>query len=419
MLSFRTSMRVVETSASVTQLAARFNIARPISVRALLAAVMADNQLIDVEQTSQIENGIIYIKTDNPQIRVTTQLMQVHAEWHNGLVPQELTCEGRGWQFNNGDLFFNVWDGEAEASAKPSRAGSINGKFYAWPATPGQWSGYNHAEVTLFGRGLLIGYKPVTIQLTVLKPRSGNAANCSPTFQVALDPEILLVPVEVICFYSPAIRPPVTLEDQWLLWDQVPIIGSAANFKNIDGSTGEIRSVTRAWQFWPTLSSEGLYEHQGWVSPDSIWGKAGVRFRLVNYIEIETDNEHVAPVRRQGVYDDAILRENNTQVSEHPNHIKDQPLLRVIIMHRIAAADAPEVGRALIGLNAIGISWGVADRFAVLAHEIGHIILSSRTHSNLPNNVMNDPGPGTDISPEQAEAARRWASSFRSFWQFP
>jgi hypothetical protein len=199
------------------------------------------------------------------------------------------------------------------------------------------------------------------------------------------------------------------------LWDQVPFTGPTTNFQSTDGGTGEIRFTARVWEFWPSPSSEGIYMHKGWVSPDSIWGKADVRFRLVNFIDIETDDEHAAPTG--GGLNDRWLRENHTTLTQDPRHISDRSVLKVIIMHRIAPPDAPEIGRALIGLSCLGISWSQSDRFAVLAHEIGHLITGSQVHNNLPNNVLNDPGPGTDITPEQAERARTWARSFADFWQ--
>jgi hypothetical protein len=119
------------------------------------------------------------------------------------------------------------------------------------------------------------------------------------------------------------------------LWDQVPIIGATTNFKSVDGSTGELKFAEGAWDDWPRLNPEGLYMRDGWVSPDSIWGKAGIRFRLVNYIDIKTDNEHTNPLLGQGA-DDRRLRENNSTLNEHPKHIKDKQVLKVIYMHRIA-----------------------------------------------------------------------------------
>jgi hypothetical protein len=78
-------------------------------------------RMVKVEGTSRIENGVILVRTDNPQVEVTTRLIKVHANWANGVVPQELTREGNGWRFDNGDLHFFVGNGEAEAGNRPSR----------------------------------------------------------------------------------------------------------------------------------------------------------------------------------------------------------------------------------------------------------------------------------------------------------
>lgn len=122
----------------------------------------------------------------------------------------------------------------------------------------------------------------------------------------------------------------------------------------------------------------------------------------------QDDNEHVAPVADQGA-DDRRLRENNDTLNDHPQHISDKRVVKVIFMHRIASPASPEVGRALIGSSCVGIAAGLADKDAIIAHEIGHLITGSQAHSTLPNNVLNDPGPGTDITEGQITAARTWA----------
>jgi hypothetical protein len=91
--------------------------------------------------------------------------------------------------------------------------------------------------------------------------------------------------------------------------------------------------------------------------------------------------------------------------------------VKVIFMHRIAPPAAPEIGRALIGSGCIGMAAGASDKFATIAHEIGHLITGSPGHSTLPDNVMNDPGPGIQITDGQIDAARSWAMGFAGFWQ--
>lgn len=416
MKSFRVATRTEGIRVSVRSLAALLNMAPPISIKTLVDGVQAGS-LPEVEQTSQIENGIIFVRTDNPEVKVTIRLIDVHADWHNGPVPQELSRQGDQWQFNNADGHFFVSNGEADSTDRPSRAGSLSGKYYALPSVDGHWGGSDNPQVTLSGRGIRVAHNPVTIRLGIALPRSGSAPNSGIPFQLALDPGILLVPVEVVRFHSPERPNQVTVADQLMLWDQVPTIDPTGNLINTDGGTGEILFAARKWLAWPRLDFEGHYTHKGWISPDSIWGKAGVRFRLVNYIEIETDNDHVAPPRVPGVLNDSILRENHQKLQQHPQHIAEKRVLQVIIMHRIAPPDAPEVHRALIGLDTIGISWGAAEKDATIAHEIGHLMLSTDRHSTLPNNIMNDPGPGTDITSGQANEARSWAEGFKNFWQ--
>jgi len=369
-----------------------------------------------VDGMTSVQNGVILTNTDNPQVEVTTKLINVRAEFANGMVPQELTRLNNGWRFNNGDVHLSVSGGEADAqSNRPVRAGALNDSALAWPAAEGTFSGNAGAEVKLMSR-IRVGYRPVDVKLLVNGPK-GFAANATENFRIALDPNILLVPVEVARFFSDQIPVSnISAMGQMALWDQVPIVSPTTNFKSIDGGTGELKLAERAWDFWPKADAEGLHNHGGWISPDSIWGKAGVRFRLVNYIDIKADNVHAAPVANEGT-DDRRLRENNTALNDHPQHIKDKRVLKVIFMHRIAPPSAPEVGRALISNDCIGIAAGLSDKSAAIAHEIGHLMTGSQNHSTLPNNVMNDPGPGTDITEGQAVSARTWAQGFAGFWQ--
>jgi hypothetical protein len=375
---------------------------------------------LKVEQGSRVENGTIFVETDNPRVEVTTRLITVHADWANGTVPQELARGGNGWRINNADMHLLVSNGEDEATDHLSRAGSLDGTAYAWPTSEGEWHGNENTEVTVMGR-IRVGYKPLTVRLGVSLPRPGPLApNSSEPFQIALDPDILLVPVEAVLFKSSSVSmSDVTVRDQMVLWDQMPVIGADTNFRSTDGSTGEDRFVLRAWEVWPTLSSDGVYRHQGWISPDSIWGKAGVAFRLVNYIEIETDDEHTFPTTA-GITADTRLRENQVSALSHSLHIDG--VLTVVIMGRIAPPDVtqaggltPELGEDLSS-TCLGISWNVTQKSVILAHEIGHAM--GLPHNDIFNNVMNPPG-GTDVTPEQIESARKWAKGFSNFWRHP
>ncbi|MEU9112423.1 hypothetical protein AB0D04_11660 [Streptomyces sp. NPDC048483] len=368
-----------------------------------------------VEGFLNTQDGVTFVDTDNPQVEVATKLIKVNAEWAQGMVPQELIRQDNGWRFTNGDARLSVSNGEAEAGLRPVRAGSLSDSAYAWPAAGGTFSGEAGAEVRMLSR-IRVGYRPVDVKLLVEAPKNGFAANSAEKARIALDPQVLLVPVEVARFFSDQIPVSnISMPGQMALWDQVPIVSGTTNFRSIDGSTAELRLAERAWDYWPTLDAEGLYTHLGWVSPDSIWGRAKIRFRLVNYIDIKTDNEHAAPVAGQGA-DDRRLRENNDALSNHPQHISDKRVLKVIFMHRIEPPDSPHPGRALVGDNCVGISSGASDKFAIIAHEIGHLIINSQVHSTQPNNVLNDPGPGTQVTDEQIGKARTWAQGFADFW---
>lgn len=378
------------------------------TIRALIAILEALPTLI------QNQKAVILVDTDNPEVAVTTKLIDVRAQWANGIVPQGLFRQQKGWRFTNGNAQLSVSGGEADADSRwPVRAGSLNEGAYAWPAVEGTFT--SGSEVKLLAH-IRVAYRPVSVKLLIEGPKR-LADNSRPEARIALDPDVLLVPIEVARFFSDQIPvSSISAQSQMALWDRVPIVSATTNFRSIDGGTGELKFAERAWDFWPTLDAEGLYKHLGWISPDSIWGKARIRFRLVNYIDIKTDSAHVAPVAGQGA-DDRRLRENNATLNDHPQHISDKPVVKVIFMHRIAPPGAPQIGQALVGNTCIGIAAGASDKFATIAHEIGHLINSSQLHSRLPNNVMNDPGPGTDITNEQIVRARTWAHNFADFWQ--
>jgi hypothetical protein len=362
-----------------------------------------------IEGASRVQNGVTFVDTDNPRVEVATKLIDVSTA--AGMVPQGLIRQGNEWRFTNGDVELSVSGGEVEAGPRPVRAGSLSEGAKAWPTVEGTFT--TGSEVRLQAR-IRVGYRPVDAKLLVEGPK-GFAANTAERARIALDPEVLLVPVEVAKFFSDQIPVSnITVAGQMALWDQVPIMSPTTNFRITDGGTGELRSAVRAWDVWPTPDAKGLYSHGGWVSPDSIWGKAKVRFRLVNYIEIKTDNQHTAPVEVFGGSNPKFLQANHDALLEHPQHIDG--VVKVIFMHRIHSQESQHPGRALLSSGCVGLS-ASGSTFADIAHEIGHLITNSEKHSTEPDNVLQDPGPGVKITDAQAALARTWAQRFAGFWQ--
>jgi hypothetical protein len=364
---------------------------------------------LSIEGSSIVKDGVTLVDTDNPRVEVTTKLIDVSTV--AGIVPQGLRRQGNGWRFTNGDVELSVSGGEAEAGPRPAKAGSLSEGAKAWPTVEATFS--TGSEVRLQAR-IRVGYRPVDVKLLVEGPK-GFAANTAERARIALDPEVLLVPVEVAKFFSD--RHPVsniTMAGQMALWDQVPIMSPTTNFRSVDGGTGELRSADRAWDFWPTPDAKGLYGHGVWLSPDSIWGKAKVRFRLVNYIEIKTDDQHTAPAVIGGGSDPQFLIANHVALGNHPQHLEG--VLEVIFMHRAHSQESQHPGRALLGTLCVGLS-ASGSASADIAHEIGHLIIDSDRHSTLGDNVLFEIGPGTEITDNQAQLAREWAQKFAGFWQ--
>jgi hypothetical protein len=186
---------------------------------------------LSVEGTRSVQDGVILVDTDNPQIEVTARLINVHAEWANGMVPQELVRQGNGWRFTNGDLHLSVSNGEADAGERPVRAGSLSDSAYAWPAVEGTFNGNVGSEVKLISR-IRVGYRPVDVKLLISAPK-GFASNSGEKTRIALDPNILLVPVEVARFFSDEIPvSSISAARQMALWDQVPVVGATTNFRH-------------------------------------------------------------------------------------------------------------------------------------------------------------------------------------------
>ena len=104
-------------------------------------------------------------------ITTAVRLRTVHADWANGMVPQELHRHGLQWQFNNGDAVYSVGGGEANAGPRPVRAGSLNDTAYAWPDAEGDFSGATGAVVNLAGR-IRVAYKPLTVHLLISGPKA-------------------------------------------------------------------------------------------------------------------------------------------------------------------------------------------------------------------------------------------------------
>ena len=379
---------------------------------------------------------------DNPDfVERGVTVTQATTKW-NGVMERVITVGPQGVSVSHGDFFVDTSQGDGPATpAGLSVFGSVRDEEL--PARPDQLGTYSSNQpnpvVDLMAHGLRVGYTPLAARLYRIEP-NGSRPDPFSTLRLRLDSSVALVPVQAVVVYhqkdaqghfdgntQPQRRPA-----QLLFWDHWPDIETA---RQTDGQYGET-TLTQHVMPWLRRDPGGRYNVHTQMAPDAVWHRCGVQFRLVNYFEMEVPTRNVNPLVGndeadpnrfwpKGTFDGAPLQDNLARARKHPRYMEGP--ITVIFMGRVGFPDAPEVGRALQGQGAIGVSLvdgrGTA---GVVGHELGH--LSGMTDVEEPGkdstgkplwDVMVSPGPGTEPTDNECKNMKAWADRRINFWMEP
>lgn len=417
------------------------NLNKGVALAALLAATGCDPEPAAFLQTGKQVGDDTVVTLDNPDfIQVNLPLTPAKTKW-NGVMPREIDVTAHGFAVKNGDFEVRTWRGDGPAATSGvSVFGSVsNEELPARPDAEGHYaSDQPPAAVALHAHGLRVGFKPLLVQLFQIEPDHSSPTRFT-TLRARLDPDVALVPIEaVVLFHEKDAQGHLTgmqqqrLPQQLAVWDHMPAVETT----NVtEGQYGELTSVSHAMR-WHRRDKDLQYAVGTQTAPDTVWGFCGVQFRLVNYFELQVPARNVFPARGNAdenpdqfwpaeTHDDRPLRENLSRVQRDPRHRNGTVV--AIFMQRVGFADAPEVGRALVGSNAIGVS--LTDNRStkgVLAHELGHLSglrdgdASAKDAAGNPLfDVMVNPGPGVKPTAAECDPIKRWADSFKGFWTRP
>ncbi len=341
---------------------------------------------------------LVYSELDNPNIHFKELLQYVPAQSGTVTSPQEVfgNLAPYDFKFSKSDFLVEATGGAdpANADGTSGAVGSVNDLLYPWPNQAGYWAPVPitaDGDVPFDTHAVRLGHTPLTITLVQKLPdmtrRLGALA-----FDVQLDPSVALVPVEVIVPYT-AHYPQTDrrLAFQKVLWDlgSEPTENSEIDIPTSSGS--ELSTVARSWTppkkpnenwnpnitVWPNRDKTGHYNYSEVYTPDSVWDRCGIQFRMVHYVEFEAPDDSYV-VAQQGTCDTFGDNEPMHRAEGYANaHNLEMPgvPIRVVFMQTCNCPQAIGIddegdGRFNGGLVCVGRD---AKPF-VLSHELGHAL---------------------------------------------
>lgn len=332
------------------------------------------------------------VKIDNPLVSSALQLEMASTVWA-GTQPEWVEVTQGGFSTYNGDFAYRAYNGEGNPNTNntaPNNAGSLNDVFFSWPNAPGTFTaGTATDKFTAEGRGLRVGYAPLTVEPRKLLPDE-SLVSTGPAVTVQLDSTVHLVPIQVIVLTSDAVPKKTRLGHQLAIFDQIQD-PEVANF--YDATTMERAKTQRAFFSlvpgdppipWMNRSAEGFYNVIGLDTPDSAWASCKVQFRLVNYFEMQVDEKHMLPRKvQQGAaeendpkYFSAFDSNNLPCVQNVAAAAADSRFMAnvtpIIFMERTSFETSAEDGRRVVTSVSSGICVRRGGPRNVIAHELGH-----------------------------------------------
>lgn len=255
----------------------------------------------------------------------------------------------------------------------------------------------------------------------------------TPTATVKLDPSVDLVPVQVVVMRSANYPALTDLARQLAIFDQIhaptPVYVS-------NGQTGEFETVLRGsvpGVTWAAPRNDAqvsypLYYANGYASPDSVWARCGVQFRLINYFEMTVPDKLMYPKEGDsnvppedptyfpdGTWHGTPCTNRAALVEADPRNMNLIPTL--IYSTRESFHGAVEVARAIPGTVCAPFSAGVYP--TLLAHEFGHLGGLPDCSSNLSTCRLMESAGGGVAPPTDSECAgiKAWAHDRSNYFR--
>jgi hypothetical protein len=352
--------------------------------------------------------GLVLTDRDNPLLYARQTLTRTTLP-SGGKVGLEYFRDDSGYRVGHGDLQFRLSGGQGSLDPMElsTTQSSIAGTLFPWTAAAGTWAAPGDLVTT--SPGMRLGRTPLDAQM--FAQGAGGAWDFSAfPAQVALDPGVLLVPIQAVLFYGAGQEAyaGTFAQDQLALWDRIPTSVGPNGGRAQLGSPGSIDATLQPLLRVKTRPGKdtGFYSQ---YLPDDVWAACGIQFRLVNVIPMRVDATFLSP--------SGHLDAQSAVIAAH-DHIREDPRFQpgpitVLFAPRCADVDAGSGG----GFEGIAGQSRNERKFScvsnkgggnTLAHELGHVIMNDTGHSTLPGNVMNAAsGAGTSLDVYRQCAAAR------------
>lgn len=371
------------------------------------------------------ENGVLSVDLDNPRIWANYRLPLVSTQ-ARGLRPIEVTRTPLGINIYNGDLFGNLFGGDGDASTggffeanTSGPASAVTDELPPWTTTPGEWSAARNPNVLLEFLGARLGHKAMGLRLIQRNPRHSDLITSE--LELRLNPNVLLVPVQVFVLYSDEHQAPreiMPVAKVLSLFDRVPTANGATALVT-DSQFGELDKTTRAMSGIVESLGTALPTIAGLYLPDDIWAQCGIQFRLVNYSTVKVPHDILFPENRLTTR--SALHEMGNEVEASSRFIPD--LLTVILAPYCTDVDNPHILGQSLNTRRLACARLSSDP-SVLAHELGHVIMHVDNYTGhqcgdgtgTAENVMCETsGIGTALTNSQCKLARERVGNMLRF----
>lgn len=353
-------------------------------------------------------DGCYFSEVDNPEITRWDILRPIDND------AEYAQREGNAWVFNNFDLHFKAWGGDQKKGA------ITNYDLFPKPSTNGLWDA-THEDVRMPWRvrGIELGYSRLNAAATHRDLHHSPTDVPAVPVRVSLDPNTILVPVQVIRVMPPRTSPyneEMQLEtyERWKnFFDDLPAIKREYRVSHPGGKV----NVRVGYKETPIP--------QSFYRADEIFKQCGIQFRMIDCagsargcpdLHVQQD-QYVAPTTCTGnnppPRDYPEVRQNWIEAKTLPG--VDPHLPVVILMVRPEGSDCLDVtfDVATTGMA----SFSTRSRFESAytpAHELGHVLGLSDVNctgstKGLMCNIANE---SERLTATQCQAARRKAAEY-------
>ncbi|HEY8076489.1 MAG TPA: hypothetical protein VIF62_20330 [Labilithrix sp.] len=313
--------------------------------------------------------GAMLSDVDNPRVWTNAPLGAVTTPAGGSLAESYTRSAATGFAFGHGDV-------RAAVTSHGGVGNEPSTNLLPWTPQTGSWSSSDGSFLALT-EGLRLGRSAIDFDLQV-EPALGGFASAATPVSVALDPKVILVPIQVYLFVAPGESPKSSLapDAQAALWDRVPSFGTTTQ----ETEGGGVVDTTLHPMSWVVEGGDAEPAHaSGQRVPDDVWAPCGIQFRLMKVVTLEVGPELLKPSGH--TLDNSALFELRDAIQKDPSY--DARMLTVVFAPYCADFDQGDFGGPFPGQSLVDDHLSCA-RYAssggVLAHELGHVILGTTEH---------------------------------------